>query len=129
MTMHRKQESDPQRLVTEAIVDAPREQVWMAFTTKQGQESWNVAHAEIDCRAGGKMLTHYDASGKIGDPNTIENNILAIDPGHMITIQVGNPPAKFPFKEAIKRISTVIYLDDVGSKQTRVTRCRNGLRR
>jgi uncharacterized protein YndB with AHSA1/START domain len=120
MTMHRKTESDPHRLVTEAVVDAPREQVWKAFTTKAGQESWNVAHAEIDCRPGGKMLTHYDASGKIGDPNTIENMILAIDPGHMITIQVGTPPAKFPFKEAIKRVSTVIYFEDVGSNQTRV---------
>jgi uncharacterized protein YndB with AHSA1/START domain len=120
MTMHRKADGDPHRLVTEAIVDAPREQVWKAFATREGQESWNVAHAEMDCRQGGKMRTHYDASGKIGDANTIENNILALDPGHMITIQVGNPPVNFPFKEAIKRVSTVIYFDDVGSKQTRV---------
>jgi uncharacterized protein YndB with AHSA1/START domain len=120
MTMHRKQETDPHRLVSEAVVDAPREQVWKAFATKEGQESWNVAHAEIDCRTGGRMLTHYDAKGKIGDPGTIENKILAIDPGHMMTIQVGKPPENFPFKEAIKKVSTVIYFEEVSPRQTRV---------
>jgi uncharacterized protein YndB with AHSA1/START domain len=126
MVMHRKTEADPHRLVSEAIIDAPREQVWKAFATKEGQESWNVAHAEIDCRVGGKMLTHYDANGKIGDPNTIENIILALDPGHMLTIQVGKPPAQFPFKEAIKNVWTVIYLEEVSSKQTRVRVVGNG---
>jgi uncharacterized protein YndB with AHSA1/START domain len=124
--MHRQKEADPHRLVTELVIDAPREQVWKAFATKEGQESWNVAHAEIDCRVGGKMLTHYDAKGKIGDANTIENIILALDPGYMMTIQVGKPPAQFPFKDAIKKVWTVIYLEDVSSKQTRVRLVGNG---
>ena len=124
--MHRQKEVDPHRLVTEGVIDAPREQVWKAFATKEGQESWNVAHAEIDCRVGGKMLTHYDANGKIGDPDTIENIILALDPGHMMTIQVGKPPAKFPYKDAIKNVWTVIYLEEVGPKQTRVRLVGNG---
>jgi uncharacterized protein YndB with AHSA1/START domain len=127
MTMQRKSANkEPHRLVTEGIIDAPREQVWHAFATKEGQESWNVAHAEIDCRAGGKMLTHYDAKGKIGDPNTIENLILALDPGHMMTIKVGTPPAQFPFKQAIKNVWTVVYFDEVGPKQTRVRVVGNG---
>lgn len=126
MVMHRKTESDPHRLVTEGVVDAPREQVWKAFATKEGQESWNVAHAEIDCRVGGKMLTQYDTKGKIGDPNTIENLILALDPGHMMTIQVGKPPAQFPFKQAIKNVWTVIYFEEIGPKQTRVRVVGNG---
>jgi uncharacterized protein YndB with AHSA1/START domain len=126
MTMHRKPEGDAHRLVTEGVIDAPREQVWKAFTTKEGQESWNVAHAEIDSRVGGKMLTHYDAKGKIGDANTIENIILALDPGHMFAIQVGKPPEQFPYKEAIKRVWTVIYLDELGPKQTHVRVVGNG---
>ena len=31
-------------LVHEGIVDAPLAAVWTAFTTKEGQESWMVAH-------------------------------------------------------------------------------------
>ena len=94
--------------------------VWAAFTTKEGQESWNVAHAEIDLKVGGKMQTHYDAAGRIGDPNTIENIILCYEPQKMLAIQVQNPPEKFPYKDAIKKMWTVLYFDDAGPTLTRV---------
>ena len=73
-----KTEADP--LITEGVIEAPVEAVWAAFATKEGQESWNVAHAEIELKIGGKMRTHYDPKGQIGDPNTIENRILSFEP-------------------------------------------------
>jgi uncharacterized protein YndB with AHSA1/START domain len=109
---------DESRQIIEAVIEAPREAVWEALATKKGQEAWNVAHAEIDLKVGGKMLTHYSPEGKIGDPNTIENIILAFEPQRMLTIKVGTPPEKFPFKEAIKNVWTVIYFDDAGLNRT-----------
>jgi len=110
-TSKRKQAiDDPSELVTEGVIEAPVDAVWAAFTTKEGQESWNVAHAEIELKVGGKMRTHYDQSGRIGDPNTIENNILCFQPERMLAIQVSNPPEKFPYKTAIKNLWTVLYL-------------------
>ena len=47
-------------LITEAIIDAPRKEVWKAFTTKEGVESWMVAHAQIDLKVGGKWLIAAD---------------------------------------------------------------------
>ena len=67
-------------LVTEGVIEAPVDAVWAAFATKAGQESWNVAHAEIELKVGGKMRTHYDPKGQIGDPNTIESRILSFEP-------------------------------------------------
>ena len=99
-------------VVTEGIIDAPVEAVWAALTTKEGQESWNVAHAEIDLKIGGAMRTHYDQSGKIGDPQTIENTILCFEPKRMLAIQVKSPPANFPFKNAIQKMWTVIHLEE-----------------
>jgi uncharacterized protein YndB with AHSA1/START domain len=113
--------ADPHQLVTEGVIDAPVEAVWAAFTTKEGQESWNVAHAEIDLKVGGKMRTHYDPKGQIGDPNTIENIILSFEPNHMLSIQVANPPEKFPFKNAIKTVWTVIRLEEAGPSRTWLT--------
>jgi uncharacterized protein YndB with AHSA1/START domain len=107
-------------LVAECMIAAPRDAVWAAFTTKEGQESWNVAHAEIDLKVGGKMRTHYDAAGRIGDPNTIENIILCFEPQKMLAIQVQNPPEKFPYKDAIKKMWTVLYFDDAGPTLTRL---------
>jgi uncharacterized protein YndB with AHSA1/START domain len=113
------QAEDP--LVHEAIIEAPVQAVWDAFTTNKGMESWNVAHAEIDLRVGGLMRTHYDKNGKIGDPNTIENTILAYDPRRMLAIKATKPPANFPFKKAMERVWSVIYFEAAAPGKTRVT--------
>jgi uncharacterized protein YndB with AHSA1/START domain len=106
-------------VVHEAVVSAPFALVWEAFTTKKGLESWMVAHAEIDLQVGGKMLTHYSKDGKIGDDGTIENTILSFDPMRMMSIKATKPPANFPFKDAIKKMWTVIYFT-AEEEQTRV---------
>ena len=79
--------ADDERVVTEAVVEASVDDVWRAWTTKQGIESWMVAQAEIELKVGGKMLTHYDPNGRIGDPNTIENTILSFEPKRMLSIK------------------------------------------
>ncbi len=116
----RQSQSGPNELVTEGLIKAPVDAVWAALVTKEGQESWNVSHAEIDLKVGGKMRTHYDPNGRIGDPNTIENTILCFEPKRMLSIQVANPPENFPFKNAIKSMWTVIYFEDAGPSLTRL---------
>ncbi len=104
----------------EGIVDAPVDEVWAAFTTKKGLESWMVPHAEIDLRVNGKMRTNYHADGAIGDPNTIENTILSFDPKRMLSLKATKPPENFPFKNAIKGTWSVMYFDALGPKRTRI---------
>jgi uncharacterized protein YndB with AHSA1/START domain len=116
----RKAETRADQVASEGIIEAPAEAVWAALATKEGQESWNVAHAEIDLKIGGKMRTHYDPKGIIGDPGTIENTILTFEPNRLLVMQVANPPAKFPFKDAIRRMWTVIHLDEAGPGRTRM---------
>ena len=114
-TLRRKPlDAGPGTLVTEGVVDAPVEKVWAALCTKEGLESWNVAHADVDLKVGGKMLTHYDPKGQLGDPDTIENTILSFEPGRMLSIKVANPPAKFPFKDAIKTVWQVLHFEPLG---------------
>jgi uncharacterized protein YndB with AHSA1/START domain len=116
----------PDQVVTEGVIDAPVEAVWAAFTTNEGQESWNVAHAEIDLKIGGLMRTHYAANGKIGDPQTIENTILCFEPNRMLAIQVKNPPANFPFKNVIQKMWTVIHFEEAGPSRTKLRIDGNG---
>ena len=113
-------EPEPPPLVHEGIIHASVDEVWAAFTTKKGMESWMVPHAEIDLRIDGKMRTNYHADGAIGDPNTIENTILSFDPKRMFSIRATKPPANFPFKSAIKGTWSVMYFDVLGPKRTRL---------
>ena len=108
------------RLIHEAVVNAPLEQVWAAFTTKAGLESWMVAHAEIELRIGGKMKTQYDPKGTVGDAKAIENTILSFEPKRMVSFKVTKAPDTFPFPNAIKNMWTVVYFEADGEKATRV---------
>ncbi len=108
-------------LVHEGIVAAPVADVWAAFTTRTGMESWMVAHAEIDLKVGGLMQTHYSAEGRIGDAGTIVNTVLSFDPQRMFSIKVARAPERFPFKNAIRSMWTVVYFEPAGDSRTRVT--------
>src|SRR5262245_40680802 len=98
-------------LVHEGIVAAPVVDVWAAFTTKEGQESWMVAHSQVELKVGGLMRTHCDPKGALGDSKTIENTIICYDPKHMISIKVSKSPEGFPFPNAVKNMWTVIYFE------------------
>lgn len=108
------------RLEHQGIVDAPADKVWTAFTTREGLESWMAGHAEFDLALGGKMRVVYNPAAKIGDPGTIENTILAYEPGRMLTIKVSKAPDGFPFPNAIQKMWTVLYFDPEGTGTTRV---------
>jgi uncharacterized protein YndB with AHSA1/START domain len=101
-------------------VAAPLDDVWTAFTTKEGLESWMVAHSEIDLKIGGQMRTHYDPKGTIGDAKTIENTIICYDPKRMLASKVSKPPEGFPFPHAVKNMWTVIYFEANSPTTTRV---------
>jgi uncharacterized protein YndB with AHSA1/START domain len=111
---------DETRQVSEAVVDAPIAKVWHALTTKEGTEAWEFAQAEFDLRVGGTMRTHYRKSANPADGGGIENIFLAFEPNRMFAIKVGKPPEKFPFKEAIKSVWHIVYLEEAGPSRTRV---------
>ena len=111
---------DGSRLVHEGVVNAPLDQVWAAFTTREGMESWMAAHAEIELKLGGTMKTQYDPKRTIDDARAIENTILSYEPMRMLSFKVTKAPQGFPFPNAIKNMWTVVYFEAQGEKATRV---------
>jgi uncharacterized protein YndB with AHSA1/START domain len=109
-----------QPLAHSAVIDAPVSAVWKAFTTTQGIKSWMVAEGEFDLRIGGKMKTGYAPGTDLNGPNAIENTVIAYDPERMLTIRNTKAPEKFPFKEAIEQVWTVIYFSPEGEDKTKV---------
>lgn len=107
-------------LVHEGVVNAPVDQVWAAFTTSEGLESWMTAHARIELKIGGTLKTQYDPKGTVDDAKAIQNTILSYEPLHMLSFKVTKAPADFPFPNAIKNMWTVVYFAQEGDKATRV---------
>jgi uncharacterized protein YndB with AHSA1/START domain len=108
-------------LVAQAVVDAPADKVWEAFTTKEGIESWMVASGDVDLRIGGLMRTTYRRGADLDGETAIHQTISSIDPGRMLSFRTIKSPKGFPFANAISKTWTVVYLDPIETGRTRVT--------
>lgn len=113
--------AEDSREVFEYEIDASIDEVWDAFTTTKGLQSWVAPLAEIDFRVGGKWRANYNADGELGDPTTIENTILAYDPRRMMSLKATTFPEGFPFVEAAKDAWTVFYFSPLSALRTKIT--------
>ncbi len=111
--------ADP--VVTEAVVNAPVDQVWKLFTTKEGIESWMVAKTEFELKIGAIWKNSYSKDSDLGDDASIHHVILAYDPGRMLAFRTVKPPKGFPFPNALAKTWNVIYLEPLSEGRTRVT--------
>lgn len=104
----------------ECVVDGSLDEVWDAFTTKEGIESWMVPVAEIDLRVGGTLKTNYDKEAGIGGPGTIVHHILSFEPKRMITSRFDAPENAQVAKIAEKSWG-ITYFDAIDADHTRIT--------
>jgi uncharacterized protein YndB with AHSA1/START domain len=105
----------------EAIVNAPVTNVWEAFTTDAGFESWATPMAHVTPGNGGMIEASYLPTSKIGDPENIRNRMVVYWPNHLLVLHNEHAPKNGPFKqEIIDKIRTVIEFQDLGDGRTRV---------
>jgi uncharacterized protein YndB with AHSA1/START domain len=104
--------AEPQ--VTEGFINAPVAEVWRLFTTSEGYLATGAAQADVRLAVGGEIRSHYDPKGRLGDAETIVNEILAYEPQRMLAIRIKQAPASFPHRDAIAGTWTVIYFNPAG---------------
>ena len=107
-------------LVHTGVIEASIADVWRAFATSEGMREWVAPHAAIELRLGGARRVNYNAKGRLGDPETIESTVLAYEPLRMLATRVAKPPAGFPFPRAVLQMWSILYLDAIGLRNTRV---------
>src|SRR5262245_63345739 len=101
----------------EVIVPAKISDVWTAFTTSEGLNTWLWQDCTVDLRPGGEWTVHYPG-GKTGG-----GTIVSFDKGRRIVIRA-LAPEQFP---EVRRTRTLATFDfrPIGS-QTRVTLTQTG---
>jgi uncharacterized protein YndB with AHSA1/START domain len=114
--------ADADALVNQVVVEGSVDEIWRLLTTKEGMESWIVPHADVDLRVGGLVRTHHDPDGKIGDPKTVTNRILAVKPKRLVSLQLAKAPDGLPFAEAVLNTWYEVSLIPLSRERTRV-RC------
>jgi uncharacterized protein YndB with AHSA1/START domain len=104
------------------VVNAPVEDVWNAFTTGEGFSQWAAPFARIDLRVGGHYETSYKASAKLGAPDNIRNEIVALVPLRLVVIRNVQAPPNVPFDApSFQKTQTAIHFQAIDAKATRVT--------
>lgn len=111
---------DPTVVESRVVVDAPVADVWAAFTTARGLESWMVGEARVDLRVGGELLTRYARDGALGDDATIVHTLQAIDPEHLLVWKPKRPPRTFPFPAAWLKTTNLLYFRALPDGRTEV---------
>ncbi len=108
-------------LRTETVVRAPLADVWRAFTTKEGGQSWMVPVAEVDLRIGGTLKTNYNPQAKIGDPGTIVHHILSYEPERMLATRFDAPENAPPAAKLAQATWVVYRFEPLTAQDTLVT--------
>lgn len=107
-------------VVNEAVIAAPLSDVWKAFTTRAGIESWMVGAGDIDLRIGGLIRTSYQKGSDLDGDAAIHQQILSLDPERMLSYRVVKPPKGFPFAQQIGSTWSTVYFESIDSTHTRV---------
>ena len=108
---------------TSGAIAASAALIWSELTSSATLPAlWNVAHASIEPRLGGAILTHYDAAGTLGDARGIRHEILALDPGRMLAFRTQAPDGAPEFLKAwCEQGWHVLRLEPLGLERVRMT--------
>lgn len=103
----------------QVLVAAPIEQVWQAWTTREGIVSFMAPGAEIDARPGGAFDIHFDPLAAPGLRGADGMQFMALQPPSLLSF-TWNAPPHLPEARA-QRTLVVVRLTPEGERSTRVS--------
>ena len=98
---------------------ATLDQVWEAWTTREGIVSFFAPDAKIEPRVGGAFQIHFDPLAAPGSKGADDMRFMALQPKKMLSFDWNAPP-HLPLARA-QRTFVVVRFEPLGDKSTRVT--------
>jgi len=102
----------------EVVVEARIDEVWAAWTTEPGVESWLARNAKIELTPGGQYATN--GFGEVGEDGTADLTVLAFDPGRTLAFTTSAPADEFPEFAAAGDTWAVVSLYPIDDGHPRV---------
>ncbi len=107
------------RIVKEVVVDAPAEDVWRAWTTVEGVESFFAPKADIALVQGGSYELYFDPDAPEGDRGSEGCEVIGYNAPERLSFSWTAPPE---FPNARRKHTTVdVHLEQVERGKTLVT--------
>jgi len=106
-------------IVSDIDVPASRDEVWQAWTTAQGAESFFAPKCNIELRPGGAYEILFDLTAKAGQQGGEGMHVMAVQPPSMLSFTWNAPPHLPSVRGQMTRV--IVRLTEVEPRQTRVT--------
>ena len=103
----------------DVVVDAGVDQLWEAWTTREGITSFFSPDAHIEPRVGGAFQIYMDPGAEAGMRGADDMRYLALQPKKMISFDWNAPPSLPEARQ--QRTFVIVRFEPVTDKTTKVT--------
>lgn len=103
----------------EVVVAATVDQVWDAWTTREGIVSFFAPDAKIDARVGGAFQIHIDPLAEPGARGADDMRFMALQPKKMLSFDWNAPPHLPAARQ--QRTFVIVRIEPVDERQTKVS--------
>ena len=110
--------AEERRVTKEAIVKAPVEAVWKAWTTSEGIVSFFGPEAIVEARPEGRFSVHFNPYAPPGSKGADDMRVLAVQENQMISF-TWNAPPHLPQARA-QRTFVTVRMHPASSSETHV---------
>lgn len=109
-----------ERAITKQVeVNAALDQVWDAWTTREGITSFFAPDAKIEARPGGAFNIHFNPFAPVGQKGADDMRYMALQPKKMLSFDWNAPP-NLPEARS-QRTLVVLRFEPVSDKVTRLS--------
>lgn len=108
----------------EAVVQAPREAVWKAWTTEEGVKSFFAPAAHIELRPDGWYEILFDPKAPAGQRGADGNRVMLVQEPSLLAF-TWNAPSKFPGAQH-QHTHVMVRLSAIDANTTRVVLTHDG---
>lgn len=104
-----------------AIVNAPIEQVWSAWTTSKGMAAFFAPKSKIELAIGGAFELYIKPDSPEGSRGGEGCTVLSYQPMEMLSFSWNAPPSIPGLRDASIRTHVVLYFDDLHDGRVKLT--------
>jgi uncharacterized protein YndB with AHSA1/START domain len=116
---------NPDRIIRgEVVVEASLDEVWEAWTTKEGLQTFFAPVCEIELRVGGRIEILFDPDAPEGERGAEDTHIMAFQPRTMLAFTWNAPPSMPEIRH--HRTHVVIRFSERPSGRSKVTLFHDG---
>lgn len=105
----------------DAIIAASVEDVWTAWTTVEGTNTFFAPGSKIDLRPGGAYELYFDPALPHGQRGGEGCTLIAVEPPHRLSFTWSFPPSIPTLRNASAYTKVEVWLEPSGNKSTKVT--------